>query len=95
MLWKKTKTGRICYDEKKNRFRRSDVLRIYQAVGELKWTVTSLGMDISVAFLETLFADTAEVTNITGSFGPGEVGYERGADRAGRPPRIMLIIEES
>ncbi|MBA7551248.1 hypothetical protein ES705_43786 [subsurface metagenome] len=93
MLWKKTKTGRVVYDRKKDRFRRSDILRIYRGVGELQWTVTTRGMDISVAFLEGLFADTAEVINITGSFGAPEAGYTAGADRGARPPRIMLIVE--
>ncbi|MBA7549403.1 hypothetical protein ES705_41884 [subsurface metagenome] len=91
--WEKTKQGRIVYNRKKNPFRKTDLLRISRRLPVVQWTVTSRGMDVSVAFFEALFSDTSDVIYISGSFGPGEAGYEPGGDRAGRPARIMLIIE--
>lgn len=92
--WKRTKTGRICYDEKKNLFRRSDVLRIYRQIGERYYKVSPGRIDSIIRRLEAAIEAGA-----TGLFGGGSFGGA-GATRAFTAqdavvqPRIILIIEE-
>ncbi|MBA7550013.1 hypothetical protein ES705_42518 [subsurface metagenome] len=95
MIWKeKTNVGRVVYDRKKKAFGRSDVLRIYKRVGLRYYRVSTARMDSIIGPLEAAIESGVGWVFRGGSFGGAGVTREFGADPAGWPPRIVLIIEE-
>ncbi|MBA7550658.1 hypothetical protein ES705_43179 [subsurface metagenome] len=90
-----TEKGSIVYDRKKKQFRRRDVFRIYNSMGELRWNVTPAVMDEIVSILAgKVEAGVAGVFS-GGSFGGAGATREfNDVDLSQVLPRIMLIIEE-